>query len=51
MSTFCGSYPGPFYGGMVPELNAMITALDTLQGDLTGYTVTEGDLSSYTDYS
>jgi len=51
MSTFWGSYAGPFYGGMVPELNAMITALDTLQGDLTGYTVTEGDLSSYTDYS
>lgn len=50
LSTFWGSYVGPFYGGMVSELNAMITTLDTLQGDITGYTVTEGDLSSYTTY-
>ena len=50
LSTFWGSYVGPFYGGMVSELNAMITTLDTLQGDLTGYTVTEGDLSIYTTY-
>ena len=41
---------GPFYGGLVSELNAMITTLDTLQGDITGHTVTVGDLSSYTAY-
>ena len=51
MSTFHGSTGGPFYGGMVTELNAMIVTLDTLQGDLTGCTVTEGDLSSFTDFS
>ena len=50
LSTFFGAGSGPFYGGLVSELNAMITTLDTLQGDLTGYTVTEGDLSSYTTY-
>ena len=43
--------PGPFYGALVSELNAMITTLDTLQGDITGHTVTVGDLSSFTDYS
>jgi hypothetical protein len=41
---------GPAYGGLVTELNAMITTLDTLQGDITGHTVTVGDLSSYTTY-
>jgi hypothetical protein len=41
---------GPFYGGLVTELNEMITTLDTLQGDITGYTVAVGDLSSYTTY-
>jgi hypothetical protein len=46
----CTYGPGPFYGAMVTELNAMITTLDTLQGDITGYTVTEGDLSSYITY-
>lgn len=50
LSTFYGAGGGPFYGGLVEELNAMITTLDTLQNDLTGYTVTEGDLSSYTTY-
>lgn len=50
VSTFWGAGSGPFYGGLVSELNAMIATLDTLQGDLTGYTVTEGDLSSYTTY-
>lgn len=50
LSTFYGSGTGPFYGGLVSELNAMIVTLDTLQGDLTGYTVTEGDLSSFTTY-
>lgn len=50
LSTFYGSYVGPFYGELSDELNAMITELDTLQGDITGYTVTEGDLSSYTTY-
>jgi len=50
MSTFSGSGSGPFYGGLVTELNAMITTLDTLQGDITGHTVTVGDLSSYTTY-
>tara|TARA_R110002167_G_scaffold113022_1_gene285803 strand:- start:2353 stop:3600 length:1248 start_codon:yes stop_codon:yes gene_type:complete len=50
LSTFWGSYVGPFYGGLVTELNAMITTLDTLQGDITGHTVTVGDLSSYTTY-
>jgi len=48
MSCWFGS--GPFYGGLVSELNAMITTLDTLQGDITGHTVTVGDLSSYTVY-
>ena len=48
MSCWYGS--GPFYGGLVAELNAMITTLDTLQGDITGHTVTVGDLSSYTTY-
>lgn len=50
MSTFTGSGGGPAYGGLVTELNAMITTLDTLQGDITGHTVTVGDLSSYTAY-
>lgn len=50
LSTFWGSYVGPFYGELVSELNAMITTLDTLQGDITGHTVTVGDLSSYTAY-
>lgn len=50
LSTFGGAHVGPFYGELTSELNAMIVTLDTLQGDLTGYTVTEGDLSSYTTY-
>ena len=50
LSTFFGAGSGPFYGGLVTELNAMITTLDTLQGDITGHTVTVGDLSSYTVY-
>ena len=50
LSTFFGAGSGPFYGGLVSELNAMITTLDTLQGDITGHTVTAGDLSSYTTY-
>jgi len=50
LSTFFGAGSGPFYGGLVPELNAMITTLDTLQGDITGHTVTVGNLSSYTAY-
>ena len=50
LSTFFGAGNGPFYGGLVSELNAMITTLDTLQGDITGHTVTVGDLSSYTVY-
>jgi len=50
LSTFFGDAVGPFYGGLVSELNAMITTLDTLQGDITGHTVTVGDLSSYTAY-
>jgi hypothetical protein len=50
LSTFFGAGSGPFYGGLVSELNSMITTLDTLQGDITGHTVTVGDLSSYTAY-
>ena len=50
MSTFASGASGPAYGGLVTELNAMITTLDTLQGDITGHTVTVGDLSSYTAY-
>jgi len=50
LSTFFSPGSGPFYGGLVTELNAMITTLDTLQGDITGHTVTVGDLSSYTAY-
>lgn len=49
-TTFTGGGGGVWYGGMVSEINAMINTLDTLQGDITGYTVTEGDLSSYTTY-
>ena len=48
--TFTGPNYGPSYGAMVSELNAMITTLDTLQGDITGHTVTVGDLLSYTTY-
>ena len=40
MSSFWWPNFGPFYGGLVSELNAMIVTLDTLQGDLRGYTVT-----------
>jgi len=50
LSTFYTYGSGPFYGGLVSELNAMITTLDTLQGDITGHTVTVGDLSTYTTY-
>lgn len=50
LSTFHGSAAGPFYGSLVTELNAKIIELETLQGVNTGYTVTEGDLSSYTTY-
>lgn len=50
VSTFYTPYSGPFYGRMVPELNSTIASLDALQGVNTGYTVTEGDLSSYTTY-
>ena len=50
LSTFHGPAGGPFYGGLVSELNTMITTLDTLEGDITGHTVTVGDLSSYTTY-
>ena len=50
LSTFFSPGSGPFYGGLVTELNAMITTLDTLQGDITGHTVAVGDLSSYTAY-
>ena len=50
LSTFFGAGTGPFYGGLVTELNAMITTLDTRQGNITGHTVTVGDLSSYTAY-
>ena len=50
LSTFWWPDFGPSYGSLVPELNAMIVTLDTLQGDLTGYTITEGDLSSYPTY-
>ena len=50
LSTLHSAIVGPFYGGLVSELNAMITTLDTLQGDITGHTVTVGDLSSYTAY-
>lgn len=50
LSTFHGGTGGPFYGGLVSELNEKIIELDTLQGDITGYTVTEGDLSSFNTY-
>jgi hypothetical protein len=50
LSTFHGPGAGPFYSKLITELNAMIVELDTLQGINTGYTVTEGDLSSYTTY-
>jgi hypothetical protein len=50
VSTFRTAYGGPFYGRMVSELNSTIASLDALQGINTGYTATEGDLSSYTTY-
>jgi hypothetical protein len=51
VSTFFGAGSGPFYGALVSELNAMITTLDTLESDITGHSVTVGDLSTFTDYS
>ena len=50
LSTFHTPTSGPAYNALVPELNAMINTLDTAQGVSTGYTVTEGDLSSFTTY-
>jgi hypothetical protein len=50
LSTFHGSGSGPFYGGLVSELNSMITTLDARQGVSTGHTVTEYDFSSYSTY-
>ncbi len=50
LSTFHTRTSGPAYNALVPELNAMISTLDTAQGVSTGYTVTEGDLSSFTTY-
>jgi hypothetical protein len=50
LSTYWSAASGPFYGGLVAELNDAILSLDTLQGDLTGYTVTEGNLSAYPTY-
>ena len=41
---------GAFYGDLVADINSAITTLDTLQNDITGYTVTVGDLSSYPTY-
>jgi len=49
-STFFGRTAGPAYNALVPELNAMINTLDTAQGISTNFTITEGDLSSFTTY-
>ena len=50
LSTLFGAGSGPFLGALADELDAMITTLDTAEADITGYTVTQGDLSSYTGY-
>lgn len=50
VSTFFGSTAGPAYNALVTELNAMINTLDTAQGISTGFTITEGDFSSFTTY-
>ena len=50
LSTLFGAGSGPFLGALAAELDAMITTLDTAEADITGYTVTQGDLSSYTGY-
>ena len=42
---------GTFLGSILTELNSAISSLDASEGISTGYTVTEGDLSSYTDFS
>jgi len=43
-------YTGTHVARFIPDLNQLILDVDTLQGDLTGYTVTEADLSSYPTY-
>lgn len=40
----------PYLGALITEINTVISELDALQGDITGYTVTEGDLSSFNTY-
>jgi len=42
---------GTFLASILTELNSAISSLDASEGISTGYTVTEGDLSSYTDFS
>lgn len=50
VSTFFGSTAGPAYNALTSELNAMINTLDTAQGISTGFTITEGDLSTFNTY-
>lgn len=50
VSTFTTPKAGPFYGDLTSALNSTIAEVDALAGISTGYTVTEGDLSSYTVY-
>lgn len=50
MGTLYTASSAPFLGELTSEINAAISNLDTLQGDITGYTVTEGDLSSFNTY-
>ena len=42
---------GSYLPSQIADLNQLIIDVDTLSSISTGYTVTEGDLSSYTDYS
>lgn len=49
-----GLNTGPLFGLYLPnriaDINQLILDVDTLQNDLTGYTVTEADLSAYPTY-
>jgi hypothetical protein len=41
---------GVYLPNVMDDINQLIEDVDTLQGDITGYTVTEGDLSSFPTY-
>lgn len=45
-----GSESGTFVGAFIDDINQLIVDVDTTAGDLTGYTVTVKDLSTYPTY-